>query len=63
MSKIKIDKNDYFRVILSDTLPYEVPINFLNEGFYLHLKNKNSNASKLDQITIDFLDNFLNIGT
>lgn len=60
MSKIKIDKNDYFRVILSDTLPYEVPINFLNEGFYLHLKNKNSNASKLDQITIDFLDNFLN---
>ncbi|MDF3077999.1 MAG: DNA-binding protein [Sphingobacteriaceae bacterium] len=39
MSKIKIDKNDAVRVLLSETLPYEVPILFSNEGFYQIIKN------------------------
>lgn len=32
--KIKIKKGDYNRVLLTDVLPYEVPILFSNEDFY-----------------------------
>ena len=41
MAKIKIDKHDYLRVMLTETLPYEVPITFLNEGLYFYLKEIN----------------------
>jgi len=34
MSKIKIKKDDKYRVLLTEILPYEVPIIFSNEGFY-----------------------------
>lgn len=34
MSKVKIDKDDKARVLLTELLPYEVPILFSNEGFY-----------------------------
>ena len=34
MSKIKIKRNDEFRVLLTELLPYEVPMLFSNEGFY-----------------------------
>ncbi|MCG5047145.1 RNA-directed DNA polymerase [Pectobacterium brasiliense] len=63
MGKVKIDKHDYLRVILTDTLPYEVPINFLNEGVYFHLKRQlglYGNKTGLDKSTLDFLDVFLN---
>ncbi len=39
MGKVKIAKHDYLRVILTEALPYEVPINFLNEGLYFYLKS------------------------
>ncbi|ROH80219.1 antiviral reverse transcriptase Drt3b [Lonsdalea populi] len=32
--KVKVSKNDYKRVLLTDILPYEVPILFSNDGFY-----------------------------
>lgn len=57
MGKVKIDKHDHLRVILTDTLPYEVPINFLNEGVYLYLKD--IEASKgISKTTADFVDLF-----
>lgn len=34
MSTIKIDKDDAARILLTEVLPYEVPIIFSNEGFY-----------------------------
>jgi len=34
MKRIKIDKNDVSRVLLSEILPYEIPMLFSNEGFY-----------------------------
>ncbi|UPT65541.1 MAG: RNA-directed DNA polymerase [Sphingobacteriales bacterium JAD_PAG50586_3] len=40
MSKIKIDKDDKARVILTELLPYEVPMLFSNDGFHSILKNK-----------------------
>ncbi len=34
MSKIKVNKRDKNRILLTEVLPYEVPICFSNEGFY-----------------------------
>ncbi|MDM1398954.1 RNA-directed DNA polymerase [Myroides odoratimimus] len=39
MGKVKIDKEDKSRVILTELLPYEVPMLFSNEGFYNIIKN------------------------
>lgn len=38
IKKIKFKKHDFLRVLLTDTLPYEVPILFSNNGFYERLK-------------------------
>src|SRR5258705_12329525 len=40
MSKIKIDKNDVNRVLLTEILPYEVPMLFSNDGLYMLLISK-----------------------
>ena len=60
MGKIKIDKHDHLRVILTETLPYEVPINFLNEGVYHYLKSQELSSSKVSQPIADFIDKFFN---
>jgi len=39
--KIFINKKDYKRVILTDTLPYEVPMLFSNDHFYELINDKN----------------------
>ncbi len=39
-NKIRIRKNDEYRALLTDTLPYEVPMLFSNEGLYLAAKDK-----------------------
>ena len=46
MSKIKIKKNDAERVLLTELLPYEVPMLFSNEGFYSLIKTNNYSAFK-----------------
>lgn len=40
MGKLRINKHDSDRVILTETQPYEVPVTFSNDGFYLNLKEK-----------------------
>jgi|TARA_R110000851_G_scaffold98223_3_gene212730 hypothetical protein len=35
--KTNVNRNDIFRAILTDTLPYEVPLKFSNVGYYLKL--------------------------
>jgi len=39
-NKTKIDSSDLNRVVLTETIPYEVPIIFSNEGLYKNLKRK-----------------------
>lgn len=63
MAKIKIDKHDYLRVMLTETLPYEVPITFLNEGLYFYFRSvyerKKRNVyveSDVDQFLALFFD-------
>lgn len=43
VSEIKINKHDYFRVVLTDVHPYELPFIITNEGFYLNIKNGDFN--------------------
>ncbi len=38
-SKIPLEKKDFYRALLTDVLPYEVPFILSNEGFYNNLKN------------------------
>lgn len=40
MNKAKIKLNDYSRILLSETSPYDVPIIFTNNWFYQKTKNK-----------------------
>lgn len=39
MGKIKINKDDKARILLTELLPYEVPMLFSNEGFYKLVSN------------------------
>lgn len=39
LEKIKFRKSDGLRALLTEALPYEVPLLFSNEGFYKHLKD------------------------
>lgn len=39
MGKVKINKDDKARILLTELLPYEVPILFSNEGFYKLVSN------------------------
>ncbi|MGY4878206.1 antiviral reverse transcriptase Drt3b [Vreelandella aquamarina] len=36
LRKIKLDKKDYMRAVLTDTAPSDVPIIFSNDGFYIN---------------------------
>lgn len=39
MSRVRIDKNDITRILLTELLPYEVPMLFSNDGFYNIVKS------------------------
>jgi hypothetical protein len=41
MGKVKINKDDKARILLTELLPYEVPMLFSNEGFYSIITNNN----------------------
>lgn len=44
MGKIKINKDDKARILLTEILPYEVPMLFSNEGFYKLVSNGKYNT-------------------
>lgn len=52
---VKIRKSDEFRAILTDVLPYEVPLLFSNEGLYKFLKSHNKSVFR-EKFNIDLLD-------
>lgn len=47
-NKIRIRKNDEYRALLTETLPYEVPMLFSNEGLYLAAKENLIEKLKTD---------------
>lgn len=48
--KLKVKSSKIERVLLTDTLPYEVPLAFSNIGFYKHLINKKESNEVIDKI-------------
>lgn len=59
MGKVKINKHDHLRVLMTETLPYEVPINFSNEGVYHYLKEKSSSREpEIAKSIVNFIDTF-----
>jgi len=51
-NKIRVRKTDHLRTMLTDTLPYEVPLLFSNEGFYKFL-TKNGSSKFKDEYQLD----------
>ena len=60
--KIKLDKKDFLRALLTDTAPSDVPVIFSNEGFYTNAqvtrkRNGNSDTlSILDELYINVIE-------
>ena len=52
--KLKINLNDYPRILLSETAPYDVPIIFTNNWFFRHVRDQ-KHSSKIKFKIIDFL--------
>lgn len=50
--KIKFKRNDFLRALLTDTLPYEVPLLFSNYGYYRRLHEK-ADATLRDSCKLD----------
>lgn len=46
----KIYKEDYDRVIVTDTSPSDVPLIFSNDGFYLNLKSLKDKSNKYNEL-------------
>jgi hypothetical protein len=45
MGKVKVQKSDQSRILLTEVLPYEVPIIFSNQGFYDYVKEPGNTPS------------------
>lgn len=52
--RLFVKKNDYDRIVVTETLPFETPLIFSNEGFYLRLKSING-LTDISKSLIDFL--------
>lgn len=50
LKPIRIDKNDFNRILLTDVLPYETPVIFSNRYFYERIKGKNLKNGFLEEI-------------
>lgn len=49
-NKVLVHKADHDRVVLTETLPYEVPVIFSNDGFYKHIKLSYNSEYQLDSL-------------
>jgi len=57
MGRFKINKNDKSRILLTELLPYEVPVLFSNEGLYSYYQEKEkSNPPQLVKKLLDVKD-------
>ncbi|MFZ6708469.1 antiviral reverse transcriptase Drt3b [Undibacterium sp. TC9W] len=52
---IKVDKTDYCRVLITETLPQETPVIFSNEGFYQRVKSQPGANEPVLKLIIDSL--------
>ncbi|WP_236445365.1 hypothetical protein, partial [Pseudomonas syringae] len=50
----RVHKEDYSRILLTETCPYEVPVLFSNLGFYWHIKKYRDGRSDISNV-IEYL--------
>jgi hypothetical protein len=50
----RVQKEDYTRVLLTETCPYEVPVLFSNLGFYWHIRKYDDGKSEVSDV-IEYL--------
>ncbi|WP_338807074.1 antiviral reverse transcriptase Drt3b [Pseudomonas chlororaphis] len=50
----RVHKEDYSRILLTETCPYEVPVLFSNLGFYWHIKKHKDGKSEISDV-IEYL--------
>lgn len=53
--KYRVSTDDYFRVMLTETLPYEVPLIFGNEGIYDFYKTASSGVLSVPELLSEIL--------
>lgn len=58
--KISLDKKDYFRALLSDTLPFDTPIIFSNDGLYLNVKKLETKRHLLSDPVFEIYKKIIN---
>ena len=59
-NRIKLDKKDYLRALLTDTAPSDVPIIFSNDGFYINShRAKAPSTHSLDRLTKSIYQQFI----
>jgi len=54
-NKLKVKLNDYARILVSETSPYDVPIIFSNNWFYRHIRSSMGKNTQIKQDIINFL--------
>ena len=50
LMKVKLNRSDKYRAVITDTAPFEVPIIISNDGFYKNLANYNSMSPQLKKL-------------
>ncbi|MDQ2819132.1 MAG: RNA-directed DNA polymerase, partial [Pseudomonadota bacterium] len=58
MSKSKsiaVDKDDYLRVLITETIPFETPVIFSNDGFYLRSKESRATTNPVYKLLFERL--------
>jgi hypothetical protein len=55
IKKVRVDKRDYFRSLLTDTSPYDVPVIFSNDGLYLNLTRASENESEITKRLVSLI--------
>jgi len=58
MSKVqrRVKKEDFSRILLTETSSYDVPVTFSNAGFYWHWKKYNEGLSFFPEIIKSLFD-------
>lgn len=51
--KIIVDKSDYYRVLITETIPFETPVIFSNDEFYLHCKNSYASTNAVYSLLVN----------
>lgn len=56
MVRVRLDKQDFLRALLTDTSPGDVPIVYANDGLYINLKSRERKHSRTDNPVFEAIE-------